>query len=102
MNTKETLYGWWSDSQAEIGGYCIYTTPSGGQVRVSMVSPTSSHHSYWKDIRFVGEVVRCVSSHDERGVVISPAKVKVMPSPATDVVGFMAFKGLTTFQIGKG
>lgn len=48
-------YGWWSQSQSKFG-YCIYSTLSGKEVKVSMVSDTINHNTKLNDIKCVGEV----------------------------------------------
>ena len=111
-NKIETLYGWWSDQQAKIGGYSVYTTPNGGTIRVSMVSPSEKHNTFWKDMKYLGIVVDFLEHYDANGKLTSQSPLgrdmynerivnTCEPARAMEVVEFRAYKGLTTFAVGK-
>jgi hypothetical protein len=106
-NKKEMIHGWWSDSQAKIGGYNVYTTPSGKTVKCSMVSPSDKHNTYWKDMVYLGVVCDYLEHYDANGQMTSQSPLgrdmadERMPSTTNEVIEFMAYKGLTTFNAGK-
>lgn len=55
------LYGWYSAQQRDTcGSSCIYLTPRGEEVEVTMVSHEMEQDSYWEDILPVGEVASWV------------------------------------------
>jgi hypothetical protein len=105
-NTKEALHGFWSDKQAKLGGYAVYTTPDGRQVKCSCVSLTTNSGCSWDDIRYVGKVLQCVKSVNERGKVIfeKGATPKVQYETSIHTVSMfdvVSFPTLTTYTIGQ-
>jgi hypothetical protein len=110
-NKIETIYGWWSDQQAKLGGYSVYTTPDGGTVKISVCTPTEQHNMMWEDIKFVGIVCEFLEHYDANGKLTSQSFLgrkmygerlvnTCEPARAMEVIEFMSYKGLTTFSKG--
>jgi hypothetical protein len=57
MDKPKTLYGWFSATQAKLGGTKIYRTLTGHTVILTTVSETEDHGCKWPDVIFVAEVV---------------------------------------------
>src|SRR5271165_280035 len=74
-NKVSPLYGWWSDEQSIVGGWSVYTTPSGGTIKVSMVSPGEKHETCWQDMKPLGLVVDFLEHYDNRGKLTSQSSL---------------------------
>lgn len=103
---SEKLYGWFSYSQAKVGGSCKYTTPDGADVLVTCVtsSPTV-HGTSWKDIGCVGQVLHQVPNSYRQGPISEEPPKKKPPRPATRKELASFARGVvddTVWQMPKG
>lgn len=56
--SEPILYGFFSAQAAELFGYTVYTTPTGGRVATTNVTPDVTGASYnWPDVEARGEVL---------------------------------------------
>ncbi len=61
--TTEQRYGWYSATQEEYHGSMLYTTPEGGEARVTAVGGSATVPPIaWPDRVLVGPVVRWVKT----------------------------------------
>ncbi|AVK75128.1 hypothetical protein pqer_cds_706 [Pandoravirus quercus] len=94
-NNKSPYYGWYSESEAvRRGSIVLWSTPDGGRVVVTSVSPSETQAgSFYDDIRLVGPVVEYVCREP-----YEPPSLRCFTQAVTMSQGFAVAQCNTTWR----